>query len=114
MPHDPRKLLEDIRTRAEAILLGLQGIDLSAYRTNDLLRFATERQFEIIGEAVSRLLKSDAALAARLTDYRKIIDFRNAISHGYDTIDDRLVWDAAIGKLPLLKRDVEALLAELK
>lgn len=113
MPHDPRKLLQDILERIEAIQQDNQGIDVAGYQANRLLRFATERQFEIIGEAVSRLLRADAALAARISDYRKIIDFRNAITHGYDLVDDQLVWDAVTNKLPILKREVEALLAEL-
>ena len=113
MPHDPRKLLQDILSRAEAILRDTQGKDLAGYQANEMLRFATERQFEIIGEAISRLLKDDAALASRMTDYRKIIDFRNAITHGYDLVDDQLVWDAVTGKLPILKQEVEALLAQM-
>ncbi len=113
MPHDPRKLLQDILDRAEAIARDIQSVDFAHYQGNQLLRFATERQFEIIGEAVSRLLKTNAALAARISDYRRIIDFRNAITHGYDTIDDQLVWDAVTNKLPKLKREVEVLLAQL-
>jgi len=113
MPHDPRKLLQDILSRAEGIQQFTAGKDLTAYRAHDMLRLAVERQFEIIGEAISRLLKADAALAARLTDYRRIIDFRNAITHGYDMVDDQIVWDAVTAKLPILKQEVEALLAQL-
>ena len=113
MLHDPRKLLHDIVTRAEAIQQQTQGKDLATYQGDELLRFAIERQFEIIGEAVSRLLKADPALAARITDYRRIIDFRNAISHGYDVVDDQLVWDAVVNKLPILKREVETMVAQL-
>ncbi len=113
MPHDPRKLLQDILTRADAIQRDTSGKDLAAYQSNELLRLATERQFEIIGEAVSRLLKSDAVLAAQITDYRKIIAFRNAITHGYDLVDDQLVWDAVINKVPILKKEVESILAKL-
>lgn len=113
MPHDPRKLLQDILARAEDIQRDTQGADLGGFQANTLLRCATERRFEIIGEAVSRLLKADAAVAARITDYRKIIDFRNAITHGYDVIDDQLIWDAVTAKLPILKQQVEAILAQL-
>ena len=112
MQHDPRKLLQDILDRATSIERCVAGKDLAAYQVDEVLRFAVERQFEIIGEAVSRLLKVDAALAARLTDYRKIIDFRNAITHGYDFVDDALVWDAVTAKLPILEREVQALLSK--
>src|SRR5262249_46493753 len=103
MPPDPRKLLQDILSRVQAIQRDTQGKDLAAYQAHEMLRFAVERQFEIIGEAVSRLLKTDATAAAQIRDYRKIIDFRNAISHGYDLVDDQLVWDAVVNKLPILK-----------
>ncbi|HEX4588436.1 MAG TPA: HepT-like ribonuclease domain-containing protein [Gemmataceae bacterium] len=113
MPHDPRKLLQDILSRAEAIQRFCAGVDFAAYQANEMLRLAVERQFEIIGEATNRLLKTDAALAARITDYRRIVDFRNAITHGYDLVDDQLVWDTVVAKLPNLRNEVQSLLAGL-
>lgn len=59
------------------------------------------------------MLTHDAALTAQVTDYRKITNFRNAITHGYDVVDDQLVWDVVQNKLLLLKQQVEALLATL-
>lgn len=70
MPHDPRKLLHDIFSRAESMPKFTRGKDFAAYQGDEILRLPVERQFEIIGEAVSRLLHADAALAARITDYR--------------------------------------------
>jgi uncharacterized protein with HEPN domain len=114
MPHESRKLLEDMRRQAALIQAFTAGKTLPEYQAHDMLRLAVERQFEIIGEALGRLLKLDAALVAQITNYRKIIDFRNAITHGYDVIDDLLVWDVIQNKLPLLRQQVEALLATLE
>jgi uncharacterized protein with HEPN domain len=77
-----------------------------------MLRSAVERQFEIIGEALGQLARVDESVAARITDYRRIIAFRNILVHGYAQVDDRLVWDIAETLLPALHREVAALLKE--
>lgn len=77
-----------------------------------MLRAAVERQFEIIGEALSKLARLDADLAARVSEHRRIIAFRNILIHGYADVDHRLVWDIVETKLPVLRSEIEALLAE--
>jgi len=76
------------------------------------LRSAVERQFQIIGEALNQLSKIDLRAADRITDYRRIIAFRNILIHGYAEIDDRIVWGVVEGQLSQLKRDVNALLTD--
>jgi uncharacterized protein with HEPN domain len=71
-----------------------------------------ERQFEIIGEALSNLAKLDKALAARVSDHARIVGFRNLLIHAYAEIDDGLVWDAVVMRLPLLRREAAQLLAD--
>lgn len=56
---------------------------------------ATERSFEIIGEALARLARSFPEVAERIPEYRRVIDFRNVLAHGYDVVDPRLVFDLA-------------------
>ncbi len=75
-----------------------------------MLRAAAEREFEIIGEALTRLARLDEGIAAQIADYRRIIAFRNILIHGYAQVDDRLVWDIIESKLPTLRREVAALL----
>lgn len=57
-------------------------------------------------------MRAHPDVAARITDWRDIIDFRNLLVHGYDVINDRLVWETVTEDLPVLRREVEALLAE--
>lgn len=104
------KLLEDIRQAAENIFLFVTGRTLEEYEADRMLRSAVERQFTIIGEALSRLVKCDAPTAERIDVYRRIIDFRNVLIHGYDLVEDYVVWDAVHSRLPLLRRKVEELL----
>lgn len=113
MPHDARKLLEDVRHAAQLIDQFTAGRSLAHYRADELLHAAIERQFITIGEALSRLTDLNATLAAGITDCRRIIGFRNALVHGYDVIDDEIVWLVIGRDLPVLKQQAEALLAGL-
>lgn len=56
-----------------------------------MLRLAVERAFAIIGEALSRLTKLEAALAGRISEHHRIIAFRNILIHAYGqaTLDYR-------------------------
>jgi len=76
-----------------------------------MLRFAIERQLEIIGEAANHL--SQELISGRPEiEWRKIVAFRNFIAHEYFGIDLELVWDIVINKLPPLHNTVSALLAD--
>jgi len=111
MPHNPPVLLEDIRHAAQQIQNFTSGRSLNDYQTDELLRAGVERQFILIGEALSRLEKVDAGLAMQITDFRRIIGFRNVLVHGYEMIDDQIVWQTIQQHLPILKGQVEKLLA---
>lgn len=112
MQPEAPKLLEDIRKAASYILEKTSGKSLVQYLSDDLLRPAVERHFEIIGEALNRLGKRDPQTLEQIPDHAQIIAFRNVLIHGYDAIDDRRVWDAIVNALPGLLRKVDSLLAE--
>ncbi len=61
---------------------------------------------------MAQLAKLDQTLASRISEHSRIIAFRNILIHGYADVDDRLVWDIVQSKLPVLSREVEALLKE--
>lgn len=69
---------------------------------------AVERNIEIIGEALSRVLKQEEGIA--ITNSRKIVDARNRIIHGYDTVSDDVIWGIVIRYFPILKSELELLL----
>jgi uncharacterized protein with HEPN domain len=108
------KLLEDIRDAAAFVRDETSTKTLENYREDRLLRQAVERNFEVIGEAVGRLAKSDPTTAAQLSNYEQIIAFRNLLIHGYDLIDDSQVWDVIQRSLPTLEREVISLLGDAK
>ena len=69
---------------------------------------AIERNIEIIGEAVTRIIRKDKEFY--LENAQKIIGTRNRIAHGYDKISDDLIWSIVINHLPKLKEEVSAFL----
>ena len=78
---------------------------------NDLkTKRAVERNIEIIGEAMSRILKDDNHI--QISNSRKIVDVRNRIIHGYDSVSDDVIWGIVIKNLPVLQKEVEDLLGE--
>jgi len=112
-PRDIRIYLQDMVTAAEAIRTFIAGRTPDDYKADLMLRSAVERQLEILGEALSRALRLDPGLQARLPASRGAIDFRNVIAHEYDALSAATVWDIARNELPSLASDAAAELARL-
>lgn len=74
-----------------------------------LLHRAVERNIEIMGEAMNRLLKDNPTIP--ITNARKIVDARNYIIHGYDRLLADILWSIVINHFPLLHDEVAQLLA---
>jgi uncharacterized protein with HEPN domain len=85
---------------------------LQEYVSDEMLRAAVERKLEIIGEAINRIAHYDAMLVQGISDHRRIIDFRNVLAHQYDVVNSEAVWRVIQEDLPVLRRDVEALLGD--
>jgi uncharacterized protein with HEPN domain len=109
---DSRKHLEDMRQAAQSIAEFVAGKSLDDYVASRLLRAAVEREFEVIGEALKRLLRTDPSAASRITHAARIVSFRNILAHGYDVVEDEVVWDIVSENLAVLRQQVTALLAE--
>jgi uncharacterized protein with HEPN domain len=71
-------------------------------------RKAVERNIEIIGEAMDRILKTDPTFP--IGDARKIVDTRNRIIHGYDSVSEDIIWLIVSRYLPILEKQVIELL----
>ena len=99
--------LYDIREAIEAIFLFTENASFEEYEQNEMLRSAVERKFEIVGEALNRIKRDNPELLESIREHRKIISFRNILIHGYDNIDNRIVWDVIQNDLNNLREDAE-------
>ena len=107
---ESKKFLFDIQQAARQISDFVRHKSFSDYEGDPMLRAAVERQFEIIGEALRRLLVDDPATGGCISEHARIIAFRNILAHGYADVDDRIVWGLVESKLPALLAEVDALL----
>jgi len=105
-------LLEDVKTGIATILEFTRGYNFEQYEADLKTRHAVERNFEIIGEAVSRIPEDYKASHPQI-EWRIIKDFRNFMIHDYFGINNQIVWDTIQFRLPeLLENFVELLSKE--
>ena len=81
--------------------------EFSTYKNDLRTRRAVERNIEIIGEALSRIIAKDSTIV--ISNARKIVDTRNRIIHGYDSVSDEIIWGIVINHLPILQLEVQRL-----
>ncbi|MEQ8706661.1 MAG: DUF86 domain-containing protein [Phaeodactylibacter sp.] len=103
----------------EEIKVWLEDIEKAIAEINDFLpssgtytefekdiktKRAVERNIEIIGEAMSRILRVDPNIS--ISNSRKIVDTRNRIIHGYDSVSDEVLWLIITRYLPILEKEI--------
>ena len=104
-----KKYLYDIQESILSIENYLQGNrDFNIYLKDKMLRRAIEREFEIIGEAMNRIEKINPIIP--ISSKKQIISMRNRVIHGYDKIDNEIIWGTIIRHLPNLKIEVQKIL----
>jgi len=113
MDEQIEKWLHDIKSAIEEIedYFTVNEKTFQSFRNNTILKRAIERDLEIIGEAVNRILNKEPAI--QISNARKIVGARNHIIHSYDNVSEENIWAIVINHLPLLKTDVEGLLNNL-
>lgn len=111
MENEIKKFLFDIQESINSIenYLG-EKRDFNEYLNNKMLRRAVEREFEIIGEAMNRIDKLNAEI--EISSKKQIIAMRNRVIHGYDKIDDEIIWGTIVRHLPVLKDEIKVLFSK--
>ena len=114
MPPDEqvRALLWDIEAAASAIARFTENLNPDTYERSELVTAAVERKFEIIGEALAKMLKTAPDTAEQIPEVRQIIAFRNLLIHGYAVVQHDRVLRIAQSSLPGLRRKVADLLRD--
>jgi uncharacterized protein with HEPN domain len=106
-----KTFLDDIaRSISEIFSFLPEKRDFFEFQKDLKTRKAVERNIEIIGEAMSRILKIDPQFP--IDSSRKIVDTRNRIIHGYDSVSEDILWMIVINYLPNLEKQVKELLAK--
>lgn len=106
MKREIKKYLFDIKVSIDSIndYLGSER-NFFEYQKNKLLRRGVEREIEIIGEAMSRILKIDPTI--NIPNARQVVDTRNWVIHGYDKVDDVVIWGIVSKNLPELEKEID-------
>ncbi len=104
-----KKYLFDIKESIDSIenYLGDKR-DFRIYSENKMLRRAVERELEIIAEAINMIDKLNQSI--QISSKKQIVGMRNRVIHGYDKIDDEIIWGTIVRHIPILKKEVEELM----
>jgi uncharacterized protein with HEPN domain len=105
-----KALLHDVHQAIKLVDRFTVSVSFEGYSADPMVRSAVERQLVVIGEALSQMSRLDPAIAARITERRRIVGLRNILVHSYAKVDDRVIWSIVKDKLPPLGREVEELL----
>jgi len=113
MNHNPKVCIYDAVSACKFIIEFTAEISFEQYVDDAKTRFAVERQFETLGEALNRVRKLTPELLVSISDWQEVISFRNIIIHAYDKLNDGIVFDTAKNDVPRLFKELSSILEEL-
>jgi len=107
-----KKWLFDVRIAIDEInsYFDNESRDFFSFKQNIMRKRAVERNLEIIGESINRILAKDPDI--KISDARKIVNLRNFVIHSYDSISDESIWAIVINHLPELKKEIDDLISD--
>jgi uncharacterized protein with HEPN domain len=107
-----KKRLHDALHACQAIQKFTSEIDFAEYERNLMLRSAVERQLEIVGEALGQAAQESEALTEEIPSIPRIVALRNRVIHGYNSVDNEIVWDIVQTKVPPLMEQLNQVLGD--
>jgi len=84
--------------------------DFFKYQNNLMRKRAIERNLEIIGEAINRIITRDNSFLKKISNAKAIISLRNHVIHAYDNVSDENIWSILINHLPKLEIEIDDLI----
>jgi uncharacterized protein with HEPN domain len=105
--------VKDVLHAIDPIFSFVENESFPSFIKSDLLQSGVIRQFEIIGEAGSKI-SSVTQTAFPDIQWRAIQSFRNLLIHEYFKVDSAEVWTTIQNDLPLLKEQMKAILSFLE
>ncbi len=109
----PIFFLEDIKQSLDKIFRYTEGVEFEQFVSNDMLKDAVERNFEVIGEAVKNL-PDDLRSSYPNVPFKQVAGMRDKLIHDYFGVDYSLVWNTIKEKLPQFRKDIEEIINGLK
>jgi uncharacterized protein with HEPN domain len=104
-----RERLNDIAESIDKIGRFLAGKTFDDFRHNALIHDAVVRNLEIVSEASRHVPDGVKSRAAHIL-WREIADFGNILRHGYEGVNDRIIWETIERDLPVLRAVVQTFL----
>ena len=112
MVYDLKKSVWDAWNACKTIQEYAAGYTWETYQADRIRRNAIERQFEILGEAFKRIDDAEPSFRECFDDVGVAIGMRNRLIHGYDRVNDVMVWDVVTENIPNLTTRLAAWLQE--
>ena len=78
--------------------------DFNAFKSDIILQRAIERDLEIIGEAIRKIIEIDSSIT--ISSAKNIIGLRNIISHAYDSVEPEMIWGIIQNNIPILASEI--------
>lgn len=78
-----------------------------SFKSDIILQRAIERDLEIIGEAIRKIIEIDPSIS--ISSAKNIIGLRNIISHAYDSVEPEMIWGIIQNNIPLLAEEIKAI-----
>lgn len=78
--------------------------NFNSFQSDIILQRAIERDLEIIGEAIRKIIEIDPSI--KITSAKNIIGLRNIISHAYDSVEPEMIWGIIQNNIPVLANEV--------
>ena len=89
--------IETIKTKANN--------NFTSFKSDIILQRAIERDLEIIGEAIRKIIEIDPTIT--ITSAKNIIGLRNIISHAYDSVEPEMIWGIIQNNIPVLADEIK-------
>ena len=105
--------LDHIREAISRIQTYVRNMDQASFEADERTQDAVIRNLEIIGEACNNVSRHYPEFAKHHADvpWGFAYEMRNALAHGYFTVDLEIVWNTLQADLPKLALQIEKLLS---